>query len=1194
MQMLLRVVWTTLLVLGVTRLGWSDHPETDPSVAAKDPDFLVQGEYTGAPESDAPKAMQVIALGGGEFEIAVYEGGLPGAGWNKVAPRRLKEVDEGTVLDLVDSMKLQRVQRKSPTLGMAPPPDAIVLFDGRNQSLKNWIGGEMSDSGFLKQGTSSKQTFRDYSLHLEFRTPWLPAKRGQGRGNSGVYHQGRYETQVLDSFGLEGKRNEAGGIYSIRDPDLNMCFPPLFWQTYDVDFTAARYDGNKKIADARMTVRLNGVVVQNDVALTHATTAAKLKEGPEPGPIYLQDHSNQVRYRNIWVLPRDAEREAARPIVPGFERFFANHVDQHADGGRLLISSLACNACHAGEGGVLPDQRGPDLTAVRSRIRGDALVAMIENPHQTKTGTTMPDPWVGADADERKQNALDIASYLTLRGSGDRVDRPTSKRLADEGKRLYHSIGCVACHAAMDGSATPAATDVPLGNIAKKYTAVSLAQFLTHPHDVRPGVRMPSVVGSESNAYAIASFLTRDVTQREINAEFQRTIYRGSWDNLPDFDSLAPVSSDTVSGLKFRDLRPTTNYGVVFEASVRIQKSGKHKIFLSSDDGSRIVMGDNQLTNDGVHPRTTVRGEFELTAGVHPVRVELFNKGGGAELDVEIEDLVFGRVKLTELIVDPNKPLATDLLPSQFVADSSRVARGEKLFRTSGCAQCHAFGTVKASDSFARPISALANFDGCLSKDVKAPAVDYKLTRVQRSAIRSAIEASNNADEPTDRRRVHLTMAGLNCYACHRRDGIGGPEPSRDPYFETTIPEMGLEGRLPPPLTGVGDKLNDHYFAGVLQNGAHERPYMRTRMPGYRYEPLRQFHESVNRLDRRHEMQVPDHSDTPTQIISAGRSVVGNRGLACIKCHRYDNEKGGGIGAIDLLKMPGRLRESWFHRYLTDPQAYRPGTRMPNAFVDGRSTLTKLYDGDPSRQINAMWQYLKKGTEAKEPEGLKQGSIILAAGDRPLIYRNFFTDVSPRGIAVADPRDVNYIWDAEQMSLAKAWKNSFIDASMHWNGRGQGRQQPMGDDVETIDAATPLAYLESIDSPWPQESGRELGYRFLGYRLNRRGEPNFKYQIGDTTVIDHAAPIADPSKPGTAILIRGITVEPGRDQGNKQLIWLIGTGKIEPIENGFRVNGKTIHLHNVQANIVTVDGKQQLRGMVPTDGPIEIGQSINW
>ena len=158
----------------------------------------------------------------------------------------------------------------------------------------------------LQQGCTSKDKFQSFRMHLEFQTPFKPFSRGQGRGNSGVYYQGRYETQVLDSFGLEGKVNETGGIYSIKAPDLNMCLPPLSWQTYDVEFIAAKFDTEgKKQEHATLTVKLNGVVVQKDVKLTHKTTAAPLKEGPEPGPIYIQNHSNPVKFRNIWVLPLD-------------------------------------------------------------------------------------------------------------------------------------------------------------------------------------------------------------------------------------------------------------------------------------------------------------------------------------------------------------------------------------------------------------------------------------------------------------------------------------------------------------------------------------------------------------------------------------------------------------------------------------------------------------------------------------------------------------------------------------------------------------------------------------------------------------------------------------------------------------------------------------------------------------------------
>jgi hypothetical protein len=108
--------------------------------------------------------------------------------------------------------------------------------------------------------------------------------------------------QMLDSFGLEGKDNECGGIYTIKAPSVNMCFPPLTWQTYDIDYTAAEFDGSKKTKNARVTIKHNGVTIHDNVELTHATRAAPLQEGPEPGPVYLQDHGNPVRFRNIWLV----------------------------------------------------------------------------------------------------------------------------------------------------------------------------------------------------------------------------------------------------------------------------------------------------------------------------------------------------------------------------------------------------------------------------------------------------------------------------------------------------------------------------------------------------------------------------------------------------------------------------------------------------------------------------------------------------------------------------------------------------------------------------------------------------------------------------------------------------------------------------------------------------------------------------
>ena len=297
---------------------------TDPAKA--DADFAVQGEYSGELPSQQGKekwGVQVIALGDGKFDGVGYKGGLPGDGWDKgekakghgetAAGVTTIKGDKGTariqdgVMTVLDPDgnevgRLQRVVRKSPTLGTKPPQGAVVLFDGK--SADSFMGGRMTDDGLLMQGATSKQKFQNCTLHLEFVTPYMPQARGQGRANSGCYLQGRYEVQILDSFGLEGKNNECGGIYSIRDPDVNMCFPPLSWQTYDVDYTAAKYDSGKKVKNAVITVRHNGVVVHENVEIAKDTTGAPVSEGAEPGPIFLQDHGNPVRFRNIWVVEK--------------------------------------------------------------------------------------------------------------------------------------------------------------------------------------------------------------------------------------------------------------------------------------------------------------------------------------------------------------------------------------------------------------------------------------------------------------------------------------------------------------------------------------------------------------------------------------------------------------------------------------------------------------------------------------------------------------------------------------------------------------------------------------------------------------------------------------------------------------------------------------------------------------------------
>lgn len=338
-----------LLVPAVAIAADNNKVWTDPAKAAKeDPDFAIQGEY-------AAKGVgaQVIALGNGHFHAVLYPGGLPGAGWDgkgkslldgkldggkasfvsasgkkrymagggtefsatrKFPPEGHKE-HSGEIANGVFNLKaksggemsLKKVDRKSPTLGAKAPEGAVVLFDGSN--VDHWKNGKITDGLLGATNAISTKLFRDCTIHVEFRTPYRPHSRSQGRGNSGVYYQGRWETQVLDSFGLEGLMNECGGIYSIAASQLNMCLPPLAWQTYDVEYTHAKFDKDgKRTAWPRMTVKLNGVTVHDDQEMGKTHTTAAPVSGPlKPelgGPIFLQNHGNPVFYRNIWVLPK--------------------------------------------------------------------------------------------------------------------------------------------------------------------------------------------------------------------------------------------------------------------------------------------------------------------------------------------------------------------------------------------------------------------------------------------------------------------------------------------------------------------------------------------------------------------------------------------------------------------------------------------------------------------------------------------------------------------------------------------------------------------------------------------------------------------------------------------------------------------------------------------------------------------------
>jgi hypothetical protein len=214
----------------------------------------------------------------------------------------------------ISDVKIARPEDKVDVKPTPPPADAIVLFDGKDTDA--WISTDgkspcpwkITDDGAMQVhggGIMSKLKYDGHTkLHVEFRVPYMPEASGQGRGNSGVYSQGRYEVQILDSYGLDSKDNDCGGIYQVSKPLVNACKAPTVWQSYDIDFHAPVFDKDgKKIKPARITVLQNGELIQDDVEIPIDNTVSGLGGDPStPGPVHLQDHGNPVQFRNIWIV----------------------------------------------------------------------------------------------------------------------------------------------------------------------------------------------------------------------------------------------------------------------------------------------------------------------------------------------------------------------------------------------------------------------------------------------------------------------------------------------------------------------------------------------------------------------------------------------------------------------------------------------------------------------------------------------------------------------------------------------------------------------------------------------------------------------------------------------------------------------------------------------------------------------------
>jgi hypothetical protein len=221
--------------------------------------------------------------------------------------------------DHVGGLKVARPEDRQDVKSTPAPAGGKALFDGTPESLKsNWEkqdgGGEptweIKPGGAMQIKGGSIVTREKYNepilVHVEFRTPYEPQKKGDLHGNSGVYLQGRYEVQILDSYGVPDDKlrlADCGSIYDVAVPKHNVSKAPTTWQALDIEFHPPKFDGaGRKTAAARMTVTFNGVKVHENQAIDLDNTTAGMGGDPKtPGPIMLQDHGDLVQFRNVWV-----------------------------------------------------------------------------------------------------------------------------------------------------------------------------------------------------------------------------------------------------------------------------------------------------------------------------------------------------------------------------------------------------------------------------------------------------------------------------------------------------------------------------------------------------------------------------------------------------------------------------------------------------------------------------------------------------------------------------------------------------------------------------------------------------------------------------------------------------------------------------------------------------------------------------
>ena len=937
------------------------------------------------------------------------------------------------------------------------------------------------------------------------------------------------------------------------------------------------------------------------------------------------------------LLGAEEQAEPTTMVVAGYERLRAAGTVGDAALGEILLGELNCLSCHvpgAAGGGVaerIDTKPAPDLRRIGQRATPEWIRELIDDPQASKPGTTMPQVLHGFAPAERARMADDLTHFLVAQSRPG--DPPTFapfrfRARVERGRELFHSVGCVACHAT-EGAITTTTPSVPLPDLAGKTHVSALADFLLDPEATRYSSRMPSLHLNSAEATDIAIYLLRGQEPQRAEYrpgfEFEYYVYvpqdEDSYSAFlgppPDLDAEEPRATGRIGRLSLQ-LPIVMNRGdhsYRFSGLIRIEEAGSYSFTLRSDRGSASALtidGTPVATKNGDSVRESA-AQVDLAAGVHRVQVRYYLRGRpeNAYLGVTMqggpltEAVDLGRITVFEDIV-----LSPPARPAWKV-DFAKAARGRQTFASVGCASCHALASAPTDISGTYSATPIEGFQsesiaGGEWRHAATGSPSYRLDHDQRAAISAALADPARLAEPrSDAAQITHTLATYNCYACHSRTDdngeLGGPDAERRTFFRVVgNQDLGDEGRFPPTLTRIGGKLKEAALASILnEDRLHiRRDYMHTRMPSFAGERLAALPALLDAVDA----TAGDLVEPPLSemAIEDGLRLVGSEGLRCITCHDVGDARTFGVSVANLTRAYDRLRPGWLDRFLRDPGAIKVRTRMPQFWSGGEVILEDIAGGTAQGQIDAIWSYLSLGTSMPMPPGMDLGdAMVLVPEEHPLVFRTFMSDASPRAIAVGYPEGVHAAFDANVLRLVKVWRGGFFDAKGTWSGRAGQFFGPYGEDVLEMPPGPAIAVLETPETPWPQAllTDRNLGGEFRGYRFDADRRPVFRYVLNEVEINEQLVPVVSA---GGTHFIRRFTLNTASAEQPLYLLAAEGEEITAMADDTWAVDGRhTVAVSSNHALVAVVrssQGAAQLLVSIPVgeDQPVTIDLEIKW